>query len=563
MVDLIVYERGREYVIQQFHNGHFDYIEVIQEVAERDFYRYLIEKKVLNELAATYPWPRTKEEVPTWFYLVADMAMRLHGNHAFHGFPWVVSTGGLLAAFGPELGRRYVDPDTKELRIECKGFNNKNDYPRHTPCDQDFLRKVAHDTHAEHLMEWFNGDVQKIFRKHRYFDKAGIFIGDASYIFVPDNKNYEGSVVLLFDEHNHPVGRERQEKMSKEALKRCRWRRCLKIVSLLHTTETGEFFLYAALRVVSGNEHECPLFWEMLDDFIALLGPGIIKHLIVDRGFIDGERITHAKQHYGIDITIGIKRNMDIFKDAVGLATLPETEWETYTREPTTPPLPDKRHYKDVEVPEKIRKREAARQKTLERQRVEKGESPHRAPPQRLITRLERLTSWADCTVPLDVVLCKDAEDSSSEEYWGVMTTATDEKAHAPVKRYDLRTFIEERHRHLKCFWDLADFSSPRFTMVVNQVVFVALTYSLLQQHLLKRGRKALNKVKKSRMLEELVPVAEHITVFCGYYYACFSTYEYTHLVLTVSEDARRKLLARVNKRKRQFHLGLLENVPP
>lgn len=40
-----------------------------------------------------------------------------------------------------------------------------------------------------------------------------------------------------------------------------------------------------------------------------------------------------------------------------------------------------------------------------------------------------------------------------------------------------LRTHIEEGHRQLKCFWDLTHFPSRAFTLVVNQVVFVALAY--------------------------------------------------------------------------------------
>lgn len=181
MSNLLIFEANRAYVIEQFHNGHFDYIEVVQ-------------------------------EVPTWLYLAADMAMRLHGNHAFHGFPWVVSTGGLLSAF-PSLGTRHVDPQTERLRIECPGFNHKNEYPRCTPCDQDFLRKIAADTTPASLLAWFNDPVQKIFRQRRFFDKTGLFIGDGSYLFVPDNPRYEGSARMLFDEHNHPVSQEAHARM--------------------------------------------------------------------------------------------------------------------------------------------------------------------------------------------------------------------------------------------------------------------------------------------------------------------------------------------------------------
>jgi len=289
---------------------------------------------LFDRLGQSYPWPRKKEEVPSWLFVASDMAMRLHGNHAFHGYPWVISTGGMLSAFGPELGTRHCDRTTGEVRIECKGFNRKNDYPRQTPCDPDFLRKIARDTPAGQQVHWFNEEVQKIFRRHRFFDKAGIFIGDGSYIFVPDNEN------------------------------------------------------------------ECPILWEMVDEFVSAMGKGLIKDLILDRGFLDGQAIAKAKSRYGID----------------------------------------------------------------------------------------------------------------------------------------------ERHRHLKCFWDLADFTSPCFALVVNQIVFTALTYSLLQQQILRQARKALNKASKSRMIEELVPTSNHVIVYTDHYYAMFSTLEYTGMVLDVPDAARDKL---------------------
>lgn len=563
MPPILVYEENKAYVVEQYHNGHFDYIETVQEVAQRNFFCYVATRGVLKKLAESYPWPRGKEEVPTWFYVAADMAMRLHGNHAFHGFPWVVSTGGLLAAFGPELGRKRVDPQTGGLRIECKGFNGKNTYPRQTPCDPDFLRKIAKDTPEEELMWWFNSEVQLIFRQHRYFDKAGIFLGDASYIFVPDNENYEGSVKMFFDEHNHPVSEERQKTMNAAELKKCRWRRCYKMVNLLHTNEKGEFFLYVGLRVLPGNAHECPVLWEMVEQFVSVMGRGVIKELILDRGFLDGEAIARAKTQYGIEITIGVKSNMNILEDAVGLAGLPETKWERYQREPTEPPVPYKRHYADVPRPEHIQKREAARQRTLAAKRAKNGEPPKKQPEELMVTRLQRLNSWSSCPVPLDLLLCRDRRDENLRHCWGILTTAENEPTNAPVKRYQLRVLIEERHRHLKCFWDLAEFTSPDFALVVNQVIFTALTYSLLQQQILKQARKALNKSTKQRLFEELVPVSEHIRVYTDQYYGCFHNLEYTDMALSVSEDARLKLRVLIKKKKREMRLAFLQGRPP
>ena len=564
MPPILVYEQNRPYVIEKFHNGHFDYIDVVQEVAQRDFFRYVASTLLLQRLAKSYPWPRSKEEVPTWFYIAADMAMRLHGNHAFHGFPWVVSTGGMLAAFGPKLGTKHIDKKTGKLRIECEGFNAKNDYPRQTPCDPDFLRKIAKDTEADKLMGWFNGPVQKIFRRHRYFDKAGIFMGDGSYIFVPDNENYEGSVKMLFDEHNHPVGEKQAKKMSAAQLKKCQWRRCYKMISLLHTNENGDFFLYAGMRIVPGNAHECPVLWEMVDEFVSVMGKGVMKDLILDRGFLDGEAIAKVKTKYGIDVTIGVKRNMNVFEDALGLVNLPEVQWESYTRERSAPPVPFERHYSDAPRPEHIEKREAARQRTLDEQRAAGERPPVKEPEQIMMTRIKDLTTWSSCSVPLDLVVCRDSQDESLDEAWGILSTARDELHAVPAgKRYHLRIHIEERHRHLKCFWDLAEFTSPCFDLVVNQIVFTALTYSLLQQQILRQARKALNKASKSRLMEELAPVSDAVIVYTDHYYAVFDKLDYTDMVLDVPESARQKLRELIRRKRSKSRMAAATDASP
>ncbi len=549
MANLTLFENNRTYVIKEFRNGRFDYIEAIHEVAQRDFFRFVAGNDLLQKLAESYPSPRKKQEVPTWFYIAADMAMRLHGNHAFHGFPWVVSTGGLLSAFGPSIGTRHIDPETKELRVECPGFNKKNNYVRSTPCDQDYLRKMAVDTEFSELLKWYNSSVQQIYRQRRFFDKAGIFIGDGSYLFVPDNPKYEGSSIMYFDEHNRLVSKEALSRMTPTQAARVTRRRCYKLISLLHTNETGEFFLYAGIAVVPGNSHESPIFWKMVDDFVAQVGKGVIRDLILDRGFIDGKSIGRAKLEYGIDTTIGVRSNMDAYKDAVGIATMSDTPWVEYKPETQLFKLPVKKRLTKAEYAESLRQREEKRQQTLTRKRIEQG-VPEKLPTPKWITKVSRTTSFSSCPVPLDVVICTPDKNPMSDDSWAVMTTAEDDKAGAVFDRYGLRTTVEECHRHIKCFWDITDFKSTNLNLITNQVVFTLLTYTLLQQQLLRQGRKALNKATKSRMLEELQPVAEYIIVFTDQHYALFDTYEYTELVMSVPEASRAKLAARIKKRK-------------
>jgi len=82
--------------------------------------------------------------------------------------------------------------------------------------------------------------------------------------FVPDNAHYEGSSRMLFDEHNHPVS---SKTVSREQRARCVWRRCYKFISLIHTNRSGDFFIYGAVKVVAGREHECPLLYRMVEQF--------------------------------------------------------------------------------------------------------------------------------------------------------------------------------------------------------------------------------------------------------------------------------------------------------
>ena len=150
------------------------------------------------------------------------------------------------------------------------------------------------------------------------------------------------------------------------------------------------------------------------------------------------------------------------------------------------------------------------------------------------------------------------------DEAWGILSMARDEsKAASAATRYHLRAGIEERHRHLKCFWDLAEFTSTSFALVVNQIAFTALTYSLLQQQILRQGRKALNKASKSRMLEELVPTSDAVIVYTDQYYAVFDKLDYTDMVLAVPESAREKLRELIRRKRSKSRVSAVTDSSP
>ena len=170
---MTVFERNDRLVCDAFRDGEFDSIEAAGEVSETDFFRAIAGKKILEKLAGSYPTPLKKHDVPVWVYIASNVAMRFHGVHQFHAYPYVVRSGGMVQAFGPQMGHRAIHPETGDVTLECGGFNDKNSYDRQTPCDQDYLRKMARKTDADRLQDWFNRDVVGIFRQHRAFDREG------------------------------------------------------------------------------------------------------------------------------------------------------------------------------------------------------------------------------------------------------------------------------------------------------------------------------------------------------------------------------------------------------
>ncbi len=550
-MDLVVFEYDQNYVLECFRRGEFDFVDGVSEVAETEFFRYIGARKILGKLAETYPSPREKEEVPVWMYVASNLSMRLHGVHSFHAYPYVIRCGGMLNAFGPEVARKTKHPETGDVTLSCSGFNDKNSYDRQTPCDQDYLRKLARATEPEALHRWFNRDVMQILKQHKAFDPEGIFLGDASYLFVPDNPKYEHSVRMLFDEHNHPVD---SKKISAEQRARCQWRRCYKMVSLVHTNRSGDYFLYAGLSVVAGNKSETPILWGLVAAFIEAVGRGVMKRLILDRGFIDGEQIGRCKKEHGIDVLIPLKKNMDVYEDVMGLVREGRVQFESYNPPPPKSPVDPK----PMHVPAEIRQREKKRQATIKQSK----QPPPSLPAEKVRVRAEiacisDFRTWPSCPVPLNVTVNREHYADGHTDVWMLIDTKNTGKRVCARDDYTLRTGIEERHRQLKCFVDLTDFTSRKFSLICNQVIFVALAYSLMQLFLLRIKRSALNRHTQPRLRHQLMPTDSVIIVYYCSRFALFTPSEYTELLLTLPAEAGRKILEKIRRLRRDLEQEL------
>jgi len=543
-MNLVLFEQDRDFIIQSLRHGQIDYLEPVTEALEAGLFRELLGRQILQRLAESFPSPRQKEEVPVWLYLASQISLRLHRAAGYHAFPYVIRTGGLLAALGPAVGRQAVHPDSGVASTCCPGFNHKNRYDRQTPCDQDFLRKFARDTDSDRLQAWFNAQVPRLLRSLKLFDAEGLFVGDASYVFVPDNEHYEHSAKLLFDEHNRPVDPNQADPRDR----RYQWRRCYKLVSLIHVNRSLDFFLVVGARLAPGHQHECPLLYALVEEFLRAVGRGVMGVLIVDRGLLDGARMGRLKQDYQIDTVVPLKKNMDAYQDVVGLTRGKHFRWEVLVEPEAAVQRPARPL--DPVLAQRERKRQATRA----------ARQPAPASSPRTLLGLARgVSSWSECPVPLTAVIHREIDAQGQVEDWILVTTSASMSAAEVHATYQLRTAIEERHRQYKCFWDLAKMSACRFSLVVSQVLFLLLAYTLLEAHLVRRRRQELNRRTRGRLLETLGPTVDRVAVYCQQRFCLFSLPEFAEILLSLPAPARRKLLPKIRQLRRDLY-RLLEN---
>ena len=256
---------------------------------------------------------------------------------------------------------------------------------------------------------------------------------------------------------------------------------------------------------------------------------------------------------------------MDVYQDVLGLMKLKENrqfqEWHPSSeRAPIEPPrLP--------EAPPAVRKRELARQKTV-KARKRQADPP---PPDKQLVRsevagVENVRSFSSCPVPLNVIVNRETYADGHQEVWMVLDTKPFTSTSGPAARreeYAIRTEIEEAHRQYKCFWDLAGFTSRSFSLVLNQVLFVLLAFNLLQLYLRDQPRREMTRRSRPRVFDQLVPTVAVVIIYSQSRFAVLAPREYSELILTLSDDERPKVLARIRKLKSEMVNELQRARPP
>jgi DDE family transposase len=228
----------------------------------------------------------------------------------------------------------------------------------------------------------------------------------------------------------------------------------------------------------------------------------------MDRGYIDGPTLTHYKRDHRINWVIPLKTNMAAYDDVIGLSRAKGTDWKTYHLEQNDDGF--------------IAKKEE-------------------------VTTFFNINSCENLSVPLHVSVKKETDYENGKVSYFVL--AHSKRYKYPGEAFDLykkRTCIEERHRQLKGFWDLAKFSSPAFPLVLTQIIFKLLAYSLMQLYLVRSdmaelAKKTISTIKKKERAGECV-----IILYSGSHYGMFDLDEYSFILMDLEDDCKKRLAKRI-----------------
>jgi len=502
--DLIVYKENKPKVKRALQDGRIDYLDMTKWGFIDQFFAFLLSVKFLEWCASTYPTPRKKEEVPAWFILTAAIQMKLHTTASFNALPGILRSGSILSRTKFNIGKRHG------------GFNYKNKKEREIPVHLDTVRKFFKGSDSDKIEHWVNHDVVKWLRRYRAFDKRGLFILDHTFLPLPENENYENAVYMPLDEHGNLVD---VDKLSEAVRKKFKYTLCYGLTTLLHVTEVKgeEVYIFAGAHLGGGNESPLKAGEKLVDDFVTTVGKGVIKLLIMDRGFLDGGMTERFKKEYKIDTLIPIRSDMDILEDVKGLMRLKEHRWVTYKDE----------------------KDNSGETIYLER-----------------VTKFKDIRSWESCDLPLCVGIMETREKGKDDNIWGLISTKEYRQAKRIFDDYRIRAKIEERFKQLKLCWRIYKFTSTAYSLVTTHVMFTLLTYTLIQMYLMRKDFQRLaNKTIDTLRYQERLG-RDAVIVYAKGNFALFETNEYTEIILELEEASRVRLLKWVKMFKKRKTRG-------
>jgi hypothetical protein len=162
-------------------------------------------------------------------------------------------------------------------------------------------------------------------------------------------------------------------------------------------------------------------------------------------------------------------------------------------------------------------------------------------------------------SVPLQVALSRQQGSKDPKDAWALATTHPDVSAPRMLELYRLRPRIEERHRLLKCFYDLTGFRSRSLNAITSQVMFVLLAYTLRQWQLWRMRQTQWAGLSPETIASKLEIHTQWVVIHHNMAYVQLPLVTFTRELLELGPEARAKALVKV----RILEQSLLAPVTP
>jgi len=495
-----VYKKQQNNVREALLRGEIDYADLTNWSFADEFLCFTLQTKLLEFIDKTYPNPREKNEVPIWFLITCQFLLRICGTGKYSHLKYLLNSGSILTKFGFNVGTTSI------------GFNNKNKLSRITAVDHDTVRKFFKDTRHDQIRNWYNIELQSWFRRQKAIDAKGLFVLDQSHIVVPENSNYEDAVRMPVDEHGQLY--RNLSKLTDDQKKALVYHPCYTLSTLLHVGISKDLFHVASYDFGPGNEDELVQADRLIPTFCNRY-PGVIKELIMDRGYISGEFVEKIKTDHNVESLLPLKTNMDTYKDAVAIASR-NNRW-----------------------------------KTIEMQRDSLGHLIEQID----VDQVKDLDLWEKCKVKQYAAVARvktwDADTTTyKERFWVLGSTKDYDDPGVAVARYKLRVQTEERFRQLKHSWYISEFPSPHKSLIESHVCFTLLTYSLLQLYFRRNDLRELTHKMMQTLKSEESTGSKAVVAFAGSEYGIFDLDDTIGTVAGLDEKPRAKLKATMDNQK-------------
>jgi hypothetical protein len=173
------------------------------------------------------------------------------------------------------------------------------------PMHKNTLADAVERLSAEDLEKILNGTARRLREQGFFADSRGHFALDASDLAT--TKRYEGA-----GKKSHT---EKKVTKDKQVVEVVRWVYGFKVLIAYEV----RLRLVVAAKVVPIQEHESRHTLALVRQAQANLGPGVLRVLLIDRGFLDGQDLWALKHELGLDFVIPSKTDMRVTEDARGL----------------------------------------------------------------------------------------------------------------------------------------------------------------------------------------------------------------------------------------------------